>query len=337
MWKRTVLMLAAVAASFGAARAALVQPPLFAPGVKTPTIVERWADAWVVTSAGTFSECNGTYTDNWLSGGRVTSRGHEDVPAGTPAHVDAVTVSAAHVTLSLTMSQSLLVTREYRDYTLHASARCQVDLKVLLPPGMSANHDILGVESLMQPVLHRFASEEAAVAAAGFGSGNEATASVERDTALAQQKEFEERQRSEAVDERMNQWISQTSRIPAQISNDPDYLAGFARGVEAGKVSPAAKCQDLVSSEPAMQPGRGVSSASYAAKGSRQKAWTRGYEDGLRLAQGLEAIRVLPQCAPATPSAAASAASSRCASSLARSSCKGLCAGAAASSAGGLP
>jgi phosphopantetheinyl transferase (holo-ACP synthase) len=305
MFKRTVLMLAAVAASVGAARAALVQPPLFAPGVKTHTIAARWTDAWVVTSAATFSECNGTYTDNWLSGGRVRSHGHEDVPAGTPAHVDAVTVSAAHVTLSLTMSQSLLVTREYRDYTLHASARCQVDLKVLLPPGMSASEDILGVESLIQPLLRRFANEEAAVEAAGFGPGNETTAAAERDTALAQQKEFEERQRSEAVDARMGQWISQTSRIPAQISNDPDYLAGFARGVEAGKVSPAAKCQDLVSTEPVMQPARGTAAASFAAKGSRQKAWSRGYDDGLHLAQGLEAIRVLPQCAPATPSAAA--------------------------------
>jgi hypothetical protein len=26
--------------------------------------------------------------------------------------------------------------------------------------------------------------------------------------------------------------------------------------------------------------------------------WTRGYEDGLRLAQGLEVIRILPGCMP---------------------------------------
>src|SRR5512143_2650642 len=113
MWKRAVLLLAAVAASYGPARAAVVQPPLFAPGVKTQNIVDRWTGAWVLTAAGTTSECNGTYTDNWVTGGRVSGRGHQEVPAGTPARVDEVTVSSAHVTFSLTMSQSLLVTHEY--------------------------------------------------------------------------------------------------------------------------------------------------------------------------------------------------------------------------------
>jgi hypothetical protein len=306
MLKGTILTIAAIAAACGPVGAAAVQPPLYAPGLKVHTIEDRWQGAWVVTAATMYSECNGNYTDNSVTGGHVSSRGHNDIPAGTPGHVDAVSVSRGQIVLSMTASQQLLVTRAYGDRTLQGYARCQVDLKVLMPPGMAEHNDIAGTETLLRPILRPFPDENSALLAAGFQVGDPAASSTARDNVLAGQRRLEERRDSQAIDARVNQWVSQTARIPAQISNDPDYLDGFAHGVEAGRATPAAQCADLVSTGPGLQPGRsGAPPASYAAKGSRQKAWVRGYEDGLRLTQGLEAISTLPQCAPATPSAAA--------------------------------
>ena len=307
MWTgRTLLVvMTALAASLGTPRAADHEPPVHVSPGPTPSIEHRWLDAWVVTSADTFSECNGFYTDNWLRGSQVSSRGRIDVPAGTPAHVDMVSVSASQVAFRMTVSQKLLVTREHRDFTLQAEADCRVDLKVMLPPGLSADQDILGVEALVDPAMRRFPTENAAVLAAGFLPSSDPTYASQHQTAIAQQREFESRQKSEAIDARMNQWVSQTQRIQGRISNDPDYLAGFARGVEAGRATAVTKCEQLATAEPAMLPGGGPSTATFASKGSRQKAWSRGYEDGIQLTHGLEAIRILPQCVPATPSASA--------------------------------
>jgi hypothetical protein len=300
-----VVVMTALAASLGTFRAADDGPPVHVSPGPTPSIEHRWLDAWVVTSAETFSECNGFYTDNWLRGSQVSSHGRIDVPAGTPAHVDVVSVSESQVVFSLTVSQRLLVTREHRDFTLQAEARCQIDLKLMMPPGMSAAQDILGVESLINPVMKRYPTENAAVLAAGFLPSTDPTYASRHQTAIAQQHEFESRQTAEAIDARMSQWVSQTQRIQGRISSDPDYLAGFARGVEAGRASAVTKCEQLATAEPAMFPGGGPSTATFASKGSRQKAWSRGYEDGVQLTHGLEAIRILPQCVPGTPSASA--------------------------------
>ena len=307
MWtgKTLVVVMTALAASLGTLRAADDEPPVHVSPGPTPTIEHRWVDAWVVTSAETFSECNGFYTDNWLRGGQVSSHGRIDVPAGTPAHVDMVSISESQVAFSMTVSERLLVTREHRDFTLQAEARCQIDLKLTLPPGMSAAQDILGVESLVDPVMKRYPTENAAVLAAGFLPSTEPAYAAQLQTAIAQQREFESRQQSEAIDARMRQWVSQTQRIQGRISNDPDYLAGFARGVEAGRATAVTKCEQLATAEPAMLPGGGPSTATFASKGSRQKAWSRGYEDGVHLTHGLEAIRILPQCVPGTPAASA--------------------------------
>lgn len=307
MWTgRTLLVvMTALAASLGTPRAADHEPPVHVSPGPTPSIEHRWLDAWVVTSADTFSECNGFYTDNRLRGSQVSSRGRIDVPAGTPAHVDMVSVSASQVAFRMTVSQKLLVTREHRDFTLQAEADCRVDLKVMLPPGLSADQDILGVEALVDPAMRRFPTENAAVLAAGFLPSSDPTYASQQKTAIAQQREFESRQKSEAIDARMSQWVSQTQRIQGRISNDPDYLAGFARGVEEGRATAVTKCEQLATAEPALLPGGGPSTATFASKGSRQKAWSRGYEDGIQLTHGLEAIRILPQCVPATPSASA--------------------------------
>ena len=58
-------------------------------------------------------------------------------------------------------------------------------------------------------------------------------------------------------------------------------------------------CTDLAQSGPAMQPPHGSTTAEFASKGSRQKMWSRGYQDGVRLSVGLEAMKTLPQCAGA--------------------------------------
>jgi hypothetical protein len=290
MEMRTLALVMALAASLGPARAAEDRAP-------RETFESRWLGSWVVTTAPTASECNGIYSDNWVSGQMVRGTGRQEIEAGTPARVDHVLLTSSRVTLSLTLSERLYVTSPRRDYTLANTARCQIDLKVTVPPGLAAEGDILALEALLAPVVERHASEAQAILASGFlpmdGPAYEAT----RAGAIAAHQEWKSGENGAAIEARLREWNSRNARITSQISDDPDYMAGFVRGVEAGRTAPASACADLVKAGPAPSWPQPSPTTALAAKGKRQKTWARGFQDGAHLSQGLEAVKALQTCA----------------------------------------
>jgi len=298
MNKWTLVPAIVLAASFGHALAAETR------GARA-TFESRWQGAWVVTAAPTASECNGIYSDNWVNGSTVRGRGRQRIEAGTPAHVDHVLVTPSRVTLSMSLSERLYVTSQHRDYTLADTARCQIDLKVTVPPGLAAEGDVLALEALLEPVVERHASETRAIVASGFLPFEGADPAQARQEAIAAHREWKAAESSAAIEARLTEWNARNARISSQISDDPDYMAGFVRGVEAGRAEPAMECADLARATPAPY-WPTAANAALAAKGRSQKAWARGYQDGARLAQGLEAVRALQACAvPATQRKAA--------------------------------
>jgi len=296
--KRMILAVAALAATVASAPASEVgrRTEILSPTAVRNQIEDRWTGRWVVTRTETRSDCAGVYTDNLASGPRVASRGRQRFVAGTPARVDSVDVTRSQISLRLTLSEVLLVTRTYRDITLRDEARCQVDLKIIVPPGLFEGADLMGLDGIIELLIDRYRNEESALLASNFLPVDDPVYATERAEAVAAHQEWKVEQASRAYEARMSQWVSQTTRLSGQISTDPDYLDGFARGVEAGRAGPARACADIVRNGPAVQVGGPV--AAHAAKGRRQKNWARGYEDGVRLTQGLQAIQLMPQCAP---------------------------------------
>jgi hypothetical protein len=212
--------------------------------------------------------------------------------------VDSVDVRSNRLSLRVTLSVNEMVEREHRDFTLRALARCQAELRVMVPPGMTSSGDAAGLEALLDRVVERHSDERSALLASNFLPMDTPAYEAQRQEAIAGHQEWRQEQNAAAMQARLDQWTAQTTRLSAQISQDPDYLAGFGRGVEAGRGTVPASCEEVTRFEPAMQPARNNPNAAFAAKGSRQKTWTRGYDDGLRLAQGLEILRILPGCMP---------------------------------------
>ncbi|HUD71476.1 MAG TPA: hypothetical protein VMQ62_05900 [Dongiaceae bacterium] len=259
------------------------------------TFTSRWNGAWVVTGQPLSSECNGIYTNNEVAGGRVIGRGHQRFDPGVVGHVDQVLVSSNKVTLSITLSERLYVSRPARDYTLSTTSACQVDLKFMVPPGAGAVDDLIALEALVSPVVERHADQTQAIVASGFlPPDGPAAAEVQRE-AIAAHQTWKATEEQQAVDARLQAWSTQTARLSSNIENDPDYLAGFARGVDEGRHTAVKTCAELARTAPAPY-WPSVTGAALAAKGGRQKAWARGYEDGVRLSQGLEAMKLMPTC-----------------------------------------
>jgi hypothetical protein len=293
---RMLMSVLMVAGCAGAARAA--SEPLD----QLNRMQDRWTGSWVVTSAETFSDCAGFYTDNEMFGdASVVSHGRNRIDAGTPARVDSIDVRNDRLSLRLTLSVNQMVEREHRDFTLRALARCQAELRVMVPPDVAASGDVASLEALLDRVVERHADERSAILASNFLPTDDPRYEAERQEAIAGHQEWRQEQNSTALKARLDQWTAQTARLSKQISQDPDYLAGFGRGVEAGRGTVPAACEEVTRFEPALQPAKGNANAAYVSKGNRQKNWTRGYEDGIRLAQGLEIIRILPGCMPPPP------------------------------------
>ncbi len=285
-----------LAMTIGMAQAAVDRPPTL-----QESFAARWQGAWVVTGVDTFSDCVGFYTDNVVLGGLLTSRGHHRFAAGLPAHVDSIDLSGDAISVRLTLAEMLVVLRVHPEFTLRGTARCQVEVQMDLPDGTLRHADVLGMETMLQPVVERYGSMDQAMLVSNFLPADTPVYEAHRNEAVASHEEWKEQQSAAVVGARMDEWVEQTARLSGQISSDPDYLEGFARGVSTGRSSSVTQCAELMKVEPATQSLRGpVSGVAVAAStGKRQKSWSRGYQDGLRLAQGLEAIRVLPQCAPA--------------------------------------
>jgi hypothetical protein len=290
MDRRTVILAMALAASFAPARAARTY-------VARETFESRWQGAWVVTSAPTMSDCNGIYSDNWVSGSTVRGRGRHLIQAGTPARVDYVEVTPSRLTISLTLSERLYVTSPRREYTLANTARCQVDLKVTVPPGLASEGDVLALEALLEPVVERQASETQAIVTSNFLPLDSTEYAGTRQEAIAEHQEWKAAESNAAIEARLREWSARNERISGQMNGDPDYKAGFARGLEDGKGAPVMTCAELAKAAPAPY-WPTAANAALAAKGKSQKAWARGYQDGIRLAQGVEAVRALEACVP---------------------------------------
>jgi hypothetical protein len=297
----TLMVMVGLLAAPAAARAAVVRqmPPAAHVAAKVEpqpeTFSSRWNGAWIVTEQPLSSECNGIYTNNQVAGGRVLGRGHQRFDPGVVGHVDQVLVSSNKVTLSITLSERLYVTRPARDYVLSSTSACQVDLKFMVPPGPGTAADLIALETLVSPVVERHADQLQAIVASGFlppdGPG---AAEVQREAVMAH-RSWKAAEDQQAVDARLQAWTAQTTRLSSNIENDPDYLAGFARGVDEGRHTAVKSCEELARTAPAPY-WPTASGAALAAKGGRQKAWARGYEDGVRLSQGLEAIKLMPAC-----------------------------------------
>jgi len=262
---------------------------------------DRWNGTWVVTATETWSDCSGQYTGNDVTGTRVSSRGHERFEAGIPARIDSVEMTRDELKVRMTLSINMMVEREHRDYTLRALSRCRAELNVLLPPDVhrgGGDGDLYGVERVLAQVMEKQSDEDSAILASNFLPQDDPAYAIARQGALARQNEWRASLDARTVASRLEQWRAETSLLSRQISQDPDYLAGFGRGVETERAAAPATCFDVMRLDPSLAPVRADAGAAFAAKGGRQKAWARGFEDGVRLTQGLEALRVLPTCMP---------------------------------------
>jgi len=290
--------------------AAVVLPAQVQAGGLQDALEARWRGSWIVTSAETYSDCAGPYTDNRVNGRYVSSRSRQRFRPGEMAKVDSVDLKRSRFDLRLTFAEPVLSSRQDGPFTLYDEALCRVEFQLEVPREMVKRQDVMGIEALLRPVLRRHATEEEARASSDWNRRVRDPYPRDYERTLAEHAAWRAKQTNAAVQARIDHLIDETSRIPERISDDPDYLAGFVKGVEAGRSPHPVSCPDLLRGGAVATRSQSSGGAAHASTDDRQSRHDRGYQDGVRLTLGLDAIRRLPGCFVPVPEAPVSRASS---------------------------
>lgn len=242
----------------------------------------RWQGGAVVVKVPLGSSCDGFYNDNEVVGSRVDGKGRHRFDPGELARVERIGVKRGRVDVFLDLVEGIL--EEFQDgpFTLYEPRVCKIQLKVPVPD----RSDQAAVERRLAELLDLHDSTRAAEASPAWNGRRREPFPEGYERTLAAYESYKAERTNEAVQARMDEAIDEAARIGDRIRSEPEYLAGFAAGLEKVRDNSLGDCPSLL-----------TRSFSPASAGSGKSAdWRRGYEDGQRLGHHLELLRRLRGC-----------------------------------------
>lgn len=243
------------------------------------TLNSRWRGGWVVIRVPISSSCDGFYNDNDVVGTRVESKARRGFDAGELARVERVGTRRGRVDVFLDLAEEVLEERRDGPFTLYEPLSCRIQLRVPIPERV----DAAAAEARLAELLELHGSERDAEASPAWNGRRREPFPENYQETLAAYESWKAAQTNAAVQARMDDAIEEAARVNDRLRSTPEYLEGFAAGVEKEKDRHHGDC-----------PGLLRSTFSPEVKGSGD--WKRGYEDGQRLAWNLELLRKLRDC-----------------------------------------
>src|SRR2546428_5761994 len=197
------------------------------------TLESRWRGAWILTAVDTFSDCAGTHTNNHVNGTLVSSKGRIRFRPGELAQVGKLDLKRSRVDILVGVPEPILVSFRDGPFTLYNEARCLIELNVELPRSLVSNDDASGIDAALAPVLKRFTSQDEALQAKSFNHRKRDPYPADYDRTLAEHAVWKAQQANAAIQAKIDKALEETSRLTDRVTSDPDYLKGFAAGVDA--------------------------------------------------------------------------------------------------------
>jgi hypothetical protein len=248
----------------------------------------RYRGGWAVLQVPVFSACDGFYNDNEAAGARVASKAKRRFAAGELAHVERIGVKRGRVDVFLDLAEGVLAERQDGPFTLYDALACKIQLKVDLP----GRPDLASAQAALDQLLELHDDARQAEASPAWNRRRREPFPPGYEQTLAAYNAWKATQVNASVQAKLDDALSEAARISDRIRSDPDYLQGFAAGVEKVRGRYFGDCPSLLGSYFSPDSGSGKSAD-----------WRRGYEDGQRLAYHLELARKLGNCFVPAPAA----------------------------------
>ena len=265
------------------------------------SIESRWRGAWVLTAADVYSDCAGTHTNNRVNGSLVSSKGRMRFRPGELAQVGKVDLKRSRIDVLIGVPEPILISFQDGPFKLYNESRCLVELNVELPRSVVSNDDADGIDAALGSVLKRFNNQDEALQAKSFNHRKRDPYPADYDQTLAEHAAWKARQTNAAIQAKLDKALEETGRLTDRLTSDPDYMKGFAAGVEKMRAVDLGQCGDLLSRDFTNVAAAPQQVAVAGFGGEAAARYTRGFQDGQRLVYGLASLRLLPACMVPVP------------------------------------
>ena len=246
-----------------------------------------WKGAWVVVGLETASSCSGSYTNNAVRGRLVSSKGERRFEPGELAAVHKVNVQRNRLEVFLDLVEPVLVARVDGPFTLYDESHCKAELRFELE--RTDRRALEALDAFLQTSFERYPSLDEAERSESWNRRTREPYPPDYDRTLAEHEIWKAIQFNGKVQTRLDESIEEAARLVDRVDDEPEYLDGFAAGVDEGRDSSWSRdCDRLLS----------LSEHSWVErppKGSGDD-WKDGYRDGQRLVFHLERARRLRDC-----------------------------------------
>lgn len=239
----------------------------------------RWRGGYAVARLPIASSCDDFYNDNDVVGSRAESKSRRRFAAGELVRVERIGVHRGRIDLFLDLTEDVLEEVHDGPFTLYEPRTCKIQLRVPVPDRWSGEQ----IETRLGELLELHGSDREAEASPLWNQRRREPFPEGYEKTLVAYEVWKANQKNAAVQARMDAAIEEASRITDRVHSDPEYLKGFADGMQRGRDRHLGDCPSLAS-------------ASFYPDSKGSGEWKRGYEDGQRLGWNLELLRRLKGC-----------------------------------------
>jgi hypothetical protein len=230
---------------------------------------------WGILEAEVYSACGGTYSDNTVGSSGVASKATRRFDPGELVKIDKIKVKRQRVDLLLTLAVPIRTSRMDGPFEIFDERECRVQLIFPVPREQVKGGDAEALLDTVRTTVTLFPSlADARGSEAWNGREIEALPGDYAET-LQRHAAWKAEETNAAVRTGVDRALAAAADISEDLSDDPDFLAGFAEGAE--KMSPLtlSDCSSLL----------GASFTVYHknAPKERPKRWRDGWDDGQEL------------------------------------------------------
>ncbi len=244
--------------------------------------------AWATLRVEVYSNCSGAYNDNHVNASGVSAKADRRFEPGEVVKIDRIKVKRSRVDLLLTLAEPILKSNPDGPFVLYFEAPCKIQLIFEVPREWVKAGDHRKILSEIDQRLTTFSTYEAARTSALWNGRERDPFPDDYELTLVRHEIWKAEERNLEIQARTDQALQTALQAASGVSDDPEYLKGFADGVQNMKFWSENDCDRLISA-------RFSSNSDRPPKGSNRR-YKPGYRDGQELIFNLILAKRLEGC-----------------------------------------
>ncbi|MBI2568715.1 MAG: hypothetical protein HYV63_16970 [Candidatus Schekmanbacteria bacterium] len=249
------------------------------------TLEDTWNGAAVVVRVDLRSDCGGTFTDNDIKHGRVSSSGEHRFVAGEIGRVSDTALHRRSFDLEIELEEPLLAPYTEGPFTLYRELRCKVELQIELPDEVRESERMEAVEAFLAPSVTRHRGHSEAAADRGANGRRRIPYPEDYADTVAHLAEWKVDNLRRQAARTLGEAGRVVRAVTERVRSDPELLRGLAEGLHAGRYSSDPSCETLI-----------ATSVGISTSFSSESPFAEGKRYGQALMSAAEVLGRLPEC-----------------------------------------